>query len=311
MHLIALLLALAQGREGDRDETVVAGEIRKIEGRKLTLVIRKDGQPEAEQVVSVDDQAAVMLRDERAELRDLKPGYMVRMVVRGGEATRVVVTRAKEATERREGEREEKEGSTVQGEFARTEEGMLVLLIRKEGGRTAEQRLKLDKEAAILIEGEKGKLGDLKPGRPVRVLVRREIAVRVEVPRREGEREGERRREGERPAERPAERPVERPVEKPVERPFPVDETIVPKGDKPPDLGGRVLSVFEDGPLILVTVRQGGAEVPFYIPKDAAVAYVGLEKPDQKPTVGYLVYAWLKDGSKDTAGTVRFGRARY
>jgi len=82
----------------------------------------------------------------------------------------------------------------------------------------------------------------------------------------------------------------------------------VPKGEKLPDLGGRILSAFPDGPMTLVTLRQGNEEIPFFLPKEAAVTYVGLEKPDQKPTVGYLVYVWLKPNSKDTAAVVRLAR---
>ena len=75
-------------------------------------------------------------------------------------------------------------------------------------------------------------------------------------------------------------------------------------------LGGRVLSVFPDGALTLVTIRQVNEEIPFYLPKDAAVTYVGLEKPDRKPSVGYIAYVWLKPGSKDTAAAVRLARPR-
>ena len=105
-------------------------------------------------------------------------------------------------------------------------------------------------------------------------------------------------------------KPVEKPVEKPAERPFPVDEAVVARSEKQPDLGGRVISAFEDGPLLLVTIQQAGQELVFYLPKDAAVAYVGLEKPDQKPRAGHTVYVWLKPDSKDTAASVRFARAK-
>ncbi len=224
-----------------------------------------------------------------------------------------------EEAKKREGDREERDGGTVMGEILRVDGRTIVLLIRRDGGRVEEKVLTLDGEAGVMIDGEKAKLADLKPGRMARVQVRREVAVRVELPR---NKEGEQKREGDKPAEKavvkPAEKPVERaaekavvkPVEKPVERPFPVDEAVVGKGEKQPDLGGRVLSLFEDGPTILLTIRQGAAELIFYIPKDATVGYVGLEKPDQKPIVGYLVYAWLKPDSKDTAAAVRFARPK-
>ncbi|HLF94231.1 MAG TPA: PA14 domain-containing protein [Planctomycetota bacterium] len=216
-----------------------------------------------------------------------------------------------EEAKKREGDREERDGGTVTGEILRVDGRTLVLLIRRDGGRVEEKVLTLDGEAGVVIDGEKAKLADLKAGRMAKVQVRRELAVRLELPRtKEGERKREPERAPEKAVEKPAAKPVGKAVEKPAERPFPIDPAVVVKGEKLPDLGGRVLSVFEDGPTLLVTIRQGGSEVVFYIPKDAAVGYVGLEKPDQKPIVGYMVYAWLKPDSKDTAAAVRFARPK-
>jgi PA14 domain-containing protein len=190
---------------------------------------------------------------------------------------------------RNEGDRDERDVVTVIGEILRIEGLTLMLVQKKDGGRTEDKVLKIDPEAAVVIDGERAKLEDLKPGRMARILVRRDIAVRVELPRRKRE------------ADRP---------EQTTEKPLVVDETIVGKDEKQPELGGRILSVFEDGPSTLVTIRQGGADVVFYIPSDAEISYVGLEKSDQKPTAGYLVYVWLKPGSKEMAGKVRFARAK-
>ena len=232
-----------------------------------------------------------------------------------------------EEAKKKEGDREERDGGTVTGEILRVDGRTIVLLIRRDGGRVEEKVLTLDGEAGVVIDGEKAKLADLKPGRMAKVQVRREIAVRLELPR---IKEGERKREPERPpekavekpaekpvakpvekaVEKPVEKPVEKIVEKPAERPFPIDPAVIAKGEKLPDLGGRVLSVFEDGPTLLVTIRQGASEVIFYIPKEATVGYVGLEKPDQKPIAGYMVYAWLKPDSKDTAAAARFARPK-
>jgi len=196
---------------------------------------------------------------------------------------------------RREGDRERRDGATVTGEVLKVDERTIALLIRRDGGRTEERVLILGDEAEVVIDGEKAKLAQVGAGRMARVLVRRETAVRIELPRIKG---GERNREGERPVEKaPAKPPV-------------VEEAVIDKGVKPPDLGGRVLSVFEDGATTLVTIRQGGSDVVFYIPKDAAVSYVGIEKQDQKPTEGYLATVWLKPGSKDMAATVRFAPAK-
>ncbi|HXX92976.1 MAG TPA: hypothetical protein VEN81_05040, partial [Planctomycetota bacterium] len=181
----------------------------------------------------------------------------------------------------------------------------------------SELTIKIDRETAILVDGEKAKVEDLKPGMPIRAWVRRELAVRIEGSRKPdpGKPAGAAPEPSKpRPAEVPAAKPVEKPKapEPPPEppKPFPVDEAIVPKGEKYPDLGGRVLSVFADGPMLLVTIRQNQEELPFYIPQDATVTYVGLEKPDQKPRAGYLAYVWLRPGSKEIASSVRFGRSK-
>jgi hypothetical protein len=306
MHLIALLLLIAQdGKEG----RAVAGEVVRVEGRTVTVSIKKDGGKTAEQTFKVDAETPVVIEGARGKLEDLKPGRTIRILVRGDVVQRVEVPGG------------ERDGTAVDGEVVRLEDRTLVILVKRDGQKAAELPLKVDKEAGVAVNGEKAKLEDLKPGTTVRVLVRRDVAVRIEASRK---------REEAKPAEKPKvpevkapEKPAEKP--KPAEgvkppeppkpppeppKPFPVDESIVTKGEKYPDLGGRVMSVFDDGPLILVTVRQNGEELPFYIPKDATVTYVALEKFEQKPRVGYLAYAWLKPGSKDTAAVVRFGRPK-
>jgi hypothetical protein len=367
MHLVALLLLLAQ--DGNEGRTLSA-EFTSLEGRTLVVSQKKDNGLVIKVTLSVAEDVSVVIDGVKAKLSDLKPGRAVEVQIRDG-----AVRRIEAAAPPREGG--DREGSGVNGEVTRIADGALVLGLKREGQKPAELTLKIDKEAVILVDGEKAKLEDLKPGTTVRVLVRREVAVRIEATRKRDEAKPAEKPKApeakapekpaekpkapeakapekpaekpkapeakapEKPAEKPKapeakapEKPAEKPKapeakasEKPAEKPkppevkppeppaeppkpFPVDESIVPKGEKYPDLGGRVLSVFVDGPTILVTIRQNNEELPFYIPKDAIVTYIGLEKPDQKPRVGYLAYAWLRPGSKDTASSVRFGRSK-
>jgi hypothetical protein len=333
MHLAALLLLLAQdGKEG----RTLSAEYTALEGRTLVVSIKKDSGLVAKVTTPVAEDVSVVIDGEKAKLSDLKPGRAVQILIRDGAVRRIEAPPPSP-----------REGSEVNGEVARIAEGALVLGVKREGQKPAELALKIDKESVILVEGEKAKLEDLKPGTAVRVLVRREVAVRIEAARKRDEaKPGEKPKAPEaksleKPAEKPKapeakapekpaenpkapeakgpEKPTEKPKppevkppEKPVEppKPFPVDESIVSKGEKYPDLGGRVLSVFVDGPTVLITIRQNNEELPFYLPKDANVTYIALEKPDQKPRVGYLAYVWLRPGSKDTASVVRFGRSK-
>jgi hypothetical protein len=192
-----------------------------------------------------------------------------------------------------------KDERTVSGEVVNVEARTLNLSIKKDAAQVVKAALPVADNAAVIIDGKNAKLSDLKPGRIVRVVIRAGSVQRIESVQPASEK----------PAAKTEEKPAPKPEEKPA-RPFPIDESVVPKGEKLPDLGGRVLSLFPDGPTTLVTIRQVNEEIPFYLPKDAAITYVGLEKPDQKPTVGYLIYVWLKPGSKDTAAAVRFARAR-
>jgi len=207
--------------------------------------------------------------------------------------------------EARDGDRE---GRTWGGEIAKADAKSVTILVKRDGGRVEDLTFKIEKETPVTVGGEKGSIEDLKPGRSAKVLVQRETAMKIEIARPAPVPEKPVEKPAPKAVEKPAEKPVEKPAPKPAENAFVVDETVVAKTEKQPDLGGRVISLFEDGPLILITIRQGTLEVPFYIPKEAAVTYVSLEKPDQKPTVGYLVYAWLKPGSKDSAAAVRFAR---
>ena len=311
MSLIAsLVLLLAQERP------TAQGELLRVEGRTLTIQIRRDGGKTDEQAFKIPEEAAVLLDGEKAKLADLKPGRLVRLFARGDAVQKI--------------EAPAREGASVAGELVRLEDRTLVVAVKRDDQKPQEQSLKVDKEAGVAVDGEKARLEDLKPGMAVRILLRRDVAVRIEAARKKAEDkprppEVKATEKSKAPEVKPAEPP--KPVEKPkaVEppkpppppppppeppRPFPVDESIVPKGGKYPDVGGRVVSLFEDGPTLLVTVRQNNEEIPFYLPKDAAVTYVGLEKPDDRPKVGYLAYAWLKPGSSDTASIVRFGRPK-
>ena len=78
------------------------------------------------------------------------------------------------------------------------------------------------------------------------------------------------------------------------------------RGEKQPDLVGRVEGVFEDEPLALLVIRKGGSEIPVYTDKGTRVAYVGILREGRKPTVGYTAHIWLRPDAPDTAETVRF-----
>jgi len=88
--------------------------------------------------------------------------------------------------------------------------------------------------------------------------------------------------------------------------PKPSAAAEAPKADRPPDLAGRVMGVFEDEPLALLVIRRGGAEVPVYTDKSTRVDYVGITREGRKPTVGYTASVWLRPDAPDTAASVRF-----
>jgi hypothetical protein len=126
---------------------------------------------------------------------------------------------------------------------------------------------------------------------------------------RDGEkpREGDRPRDGERPRE--GDRPREAPrAEQPSPKPDlvgPLDERVVTKGEAPPDVGGRILSAFEDGPSAMLVLKTRQGELPIFLEPDTKKAYVGLAREEQRPAPLLQVYVWLKPGSTDRAREVR------
>lgn len=109
-------------------------------------------------------------------------------------------------------------------------------------------------------------------------------------------------------ARKPAEKPKEEPRREPERSGGPYDEKIVKAGEAPPDFSGRVSSVFEDGPTILVTVRRGGEERPIFVTRETKVVYIDLSRAEERPTAGFGVYVWLKPGSSDAAATIKFSK---
>ncbi len=345
VHRKNLILRLEVPRRKEVREVVVEGVVKlgeaaRIEGGMLRLEVVREDRRAGEERFKLHDDAAVFLGgEERGRLEDLKEGQRVRVALREGTVRRIEVVRVdrrreaegerpREGDRPREGERPREgdrpreggaDGQARQGEFVRTEGAKIWLMIPREDRRLGEEAFKLHDEAAIFLGGEERvRLQDLKEGQRVRLLLREGTVRRIDllpVERREADRprEGERPREGDRPREGEGER--RRDGERPVvlepprkEEPFPVDERIVPKTEKQPDLGGRVVSVFEDGPSTLVTLKGRGAEFPVYLPKGVPLTFVGIEaKEDQKPKAGYVCYIWLKEGSKDTAASARFG----
>jgi hypothetical protein len=104
-----------------------------------------------------------------------------------------------------------------------------------------------------------------------------------------------------------ADKPVPAPVSS-DDKPIPTNDKVVTGTDKAPSLVGRVLSVFPEGENTLVTLRvPKTGEVAIRITKETVVAYFDIpNKADEKPTVGYIGYVWIKDGSTDAAANVRF-----
>lgn len=92
----------------------------------------------------------------------------------------------------------------------------------------------------------------------------------------------------------------------PAEGAFAVDEKIVPKGAKPPDVVGRVTDVFKDGAVTMVMVRTSAAESPIFIREGTPLTWHGIA--DSKPAAGQMAYVWLKAGSKDAAAKVAFAK---
>jgi hypothetical protein len=97
--------------------------------------------------------------------------------------------------------------------------------------------------------------------------------------------------------------------------PIAIDETVVSRNEKEPDLVGRLRSAFVDGRTILLNLRvpaspgEEARDVAIFA-EESSFRYVGLEKDQQKPFSGYIAYVWLKADSQEKAQSVRFAREK-
>jgi hypothetical protein len=97
---------------------------------------------------------------------------------------------------------------------------------------------------------------------------------------------------------------------KPVEPPKPdllgpLDPRVIGQGEKAPDLAGRIVTAFEDGPSAMLTLRTRAGELAVFLESDTKRIYVGLERSEQRPAPTLQVYVWLKPGTADQALEVR------
>jgi hypothetical protein len=79
-------------------------------------------------------------------------------------------------------------------------------------------------------------------------------------------------------------------------------------------VAGTVSAVSADAKKITVEVRKRGEataiQTEITLTDATDVDFDGTEKADEKPTVGYAVTIWLKEGSKDTASAVLFTKPK-
>ncbi len=86
-----------------------------------------------------------------------------------------------------------------------------------------------------------------------------------------------------------------------------LDETVVSKAEKQPDLVGRVTVAIRDNGVTLVTLRIPGDaahDVTVYVRTGAMLRFVGIDPP--LLAVGQVACVWLRPGSKEDVETVRF-----
>lgn len=90
-----------------------------------------------------------------------------------------------------------------------------------------------------------------------------------------------------------------------------LDPRVVKDGEPRPDVLGKVVNAFDDGPSTLLLVRtSGNSETPFYLRADTKRVYVELSRGEQRPSPGQQVYLWLKPGETDVALEARFFKDR-
>lgn len=86
-----------------------------------------------------------------------------------------------------------------------------------------------------------------------------------------------------------------------------LDETVLSKTEKQPDLMGRVTVAIKDGAVTLLTLRIPGdsaRDVTVYVRTGAMLRFVGIDPP--QAAAGQVACVWLRPGSKEDIETVRF-----
>jgi len=145
------LVQIAYGAEGKAPgNRPLFGELTKIEGKTLTVTMRRGDNPPVEQTATVDDKTEYT-KEATVELKDVKVGDRVRIT---------------------QGER------TYYGEVAKIEGQTITLKSRRPGAE--EQTVTVNAETKIMGP-VKIKLEDLKVGMPVMITVEDGKAVRVSV----------------------------------------------------------------------------------------------------------------------------------
>lgn len=86
-----------------------------------------------------------------------------------------------------------------------------------------------------------------------------------------------------------------------------LDESVVSKTEKQPDLLGRVTAALQDSGVTQLTLRLPGdtpRDVTVYIREGAMLRFVGIEPP--RAAAGQVACVWLRPGSKEDVETIRF-----
>jgi hypothetical protein len=105
------------------------------------------------------------------------------------------------------------------------------------------------------------------------------------------------------PDEAQAKKPEEKKPDPPKEAPKPVepekpkpdllgplDPRVVKGGEKAPDLAGRILTVFDDGPASMLTLRTRSGEISVYVQPDTRKLFIELSREEQRPAPLMQVY---------------------
>jgi flagellar hook-associated protein FlgK len=146
--LVAAGSALAAAPSGAPDVRPIMGELTKIEGKTLTIAVRRQGAEPTSQTATVDD-ATEITTEMPALVEDLKVGDRVRIT---------------------------QQEKRYYGEVAKIEGKTLTLKSRRGG----DQKVTVDDKTAIMVR-VKAKFEDLKVGQFVMAFVKDGKASRVDV----------------------------------------------------------------------------------------------------------------------------------